>query len=159
VNGEPTPAMLEPLRQGITLEGERFQPMEVSIDRQQGANAWLTVGIREGRNREIRRALDYVGLSVNRLIRISYGPFQLGTLKRGAVEQVKPKILREQLGEGAAGAEIAAKPAKTARPARGPASGKTTGKATDKPVGKGARPDPAKRPDHPSAKPRPRRPS
>ncbi|MBN2761114.1 MAG: rRNA pseudouridine synthase [Rhodobacteraceae bacterium] len=156
VNGEPTPAMLEPLRQGITLEGERFQPMEVSIDRQQGANAWLTVGIREGRNREIRRALDHVGLSVNRLIRISYGPFQLGTLKRGAVEQVKPKILREQLGEGAAGAEVAAKPAKTTR---GTASGKATGKATGKPVGKGARPDPAKRPDRPSAKPRPRRPS
>jgi len=103
VNGAPTPAMLEPLRQGITLEGERFQPMEVSIDRQQGANAWLTVGIREGRNREIRRALDHVGLSVNRLIRISYGPFQLGTLKRGAVEQVKPKVLREQLGEDAPG--------------------------------------------------------
>ena len=77
--------------------------MEVSIDRQQGANAWLTVGIREGRNREIRRALDHVGLSVNRLIRISYGPFQLGTLKRGAVEQVKPKVLREQLGEDAPG--------------------------------------------------------
>ena len=65
--------------------------MEVSIDRQQGANAWLTIGIREGRNREIRRALEHVGLSVNRLIRISYGPFQLGTLKRGAVEQVKPR--------------------------------------------------------------------
>ncbi|NBB98047.1 MAG: pseudouridine synthase [Alphaproteobacteria bacterium] len=105
VNGAPTHAMLEPLRQGITLDGEHFQPMEVNIDRQQGANAWLTLGIREGRNREIRRALDHVGLSVNRLIRISYGPFQLGTLKRGAVEQVKAKILREQLGEDTSNAD------------------------------------------------------
>ena len=99
VNGAPTDDTLAPLRQGIVVEGENFQPMIVSIDRQQGANAWLTIGIREGRNREIRRALSHVGLSVNRLIRISYGPFQLGTLAKGAVEEVKARVLREQLGQ------------------------------------------------------------
>jgi 23S rRNA pseudouridine2605 synthase len=99
VNGAPTDDMLAPLRNGIVVEGENFQPMIVAIDRQQGANAWLTIGIREGRNREIRRALSHVGLSVNRLIRISYGPFQLGTLAKGAVEEVKARVLREQLGQ------------------------------------------------------------
>ena len=98
VNGRPTEADLDPLRQGVTVEGERFQPMTVTLDRQQGANAWLTIGLREGRNREIRRALSEVGLTVNRLIRISYGPFQLGELKAGAVEEVRRKVVRDQLG-------------------------------------------------------------
>ena len=98
VNGRPTDVQLEPLRQGITVDGERFQPMTVIIDRQQGANAWLTVSLREGKNREIRRALQDIGLSVNRLIRISYGPFQLNTLKAGAVEEIRRKVLRDQLG-------------------------------------------------------------
>jgi 23S rRNA pseudouridine2605 synthase len=97
-HGAPDEAMLEPLRRGITVEGERFLPMRVEIDRQQGSNAWLTVAIREGRNREIRRALQAVGLVVNRLIRVGYGPFQLGDLAPGAVEEVRPKVLREQLG-------------------------------------------------------------
>jgi 23S rRNA pseudouridine2605 synthase len=86
------------LRKGITVEGERFQPMEVALDRQQGANAWLTIGLREGKNREIRRAMEAVGLSVNRLIRVSYGPFQLEDLKPGAVEELRRKVVRDQLG-------------------------------------------------------------
>ncbi len=98
VHGVPSEAALEPLRQGITVDGERFQPMEVSLDRQQGANAWLTVGLREGKNREVRRAMEAVGLTVNRLIRISYGPFRLGELKPGQVEEVRRKMLRDQLG-------------------------------------------------------------
>ncbi|MDJ0823079.1 MAG: pseudouridine synthase [Paracoccaceae bacterium] len=98
VKGRPTDAMLEPLRTGLVVDGQRFQPMVVSIDRQQGANAWLTVGLREGKNREVRRAMADIGLTVNRLIRVSYGPFQLGTLKQGAVEEVRRKILRDQLG-------------------------------------------------------------
>ena len=98
VNGRPDDKSLEPLRRGITADGEQFQPMTVTLDRQQGANAWLTIGLREGRNREIRRALDQLGLTVNRLIRISYGPFQLGELKPGAVEEVRRKTLRDQLG-------------------------------------------------------------
>ncbi len=115
VNGTPADAALVPLRQGLTLDGERFQPMTIAIDRQQGANAWLTVGLREGRNREIRRAMEAVGLTVNRLIRISYGPFQLGKLAQGAVEEVKPRILRDQLGL------VATRPAASAprRPRKG----------------------------------------
>lgn len=98
INGRPTEASLEPLRKGITVDGERFQPMHVTLDRQQGANAWLTVGLREGKNREIRRAMESIGLVVNRLIRVSYGPFQLGDLKPGAVEEIRRKTLRDQLG-------------------------------------------------------------
>ena len=98
MNGRPTDAQLEPIRTGLTVDGEHFQPMSVTIDRQQGANAWLTVSLREGKNREIRRALQDIGLSVNRLIRISYGPFQLNTLKAGAVEEIRRKVLRDQLG-------------------------------------------------------------
>ena len=98
VHGAPDDAMLEPLRRGVTVAGERFQAMNVMIDRQQGSNAWLTVSLREGRNREVRRALDVVGLTVNRLIRVSYGPFQLGELAPGEVEEVRQKALREQLG-------------------------------------------------------------
>ncbi len=97
-NGSPTDEVLEPLRRGMTVEGERFQPMRVDIDRQQGANVWLTVALREGKNREVRRALAAVGMTVSRLIRVSYGPFQLGELEPGGVEEVKAKTLREQLG-------------------------------------------------------------
>ena len=100
VNGNPTDPDLEPLRKGITVEGEKFQPMNVVLDRHQGANAWLTVGLREGKNREIRRAMSAINLTVNRLIRVSYGPFRLGELKPGEVEEVRAKVLREQLGEG-----------------------------------------------------------
>ena len=98
VKGNPTDDTLAPLRKGIAVDGEKFQPMTVSMDRHQGANAWLTVAIREGRNREIRRAMEYLGLTVNRLIRVSYGPFQLKDLKSGAVEEVKSRVVRDQLG-------------------------------------------------------------
>ena len=77
VNGQPNDLTFAPLRRGVTIEGEDFAPMEIKLDSQQGANAWLTVGIREGKNREIRRAMAHVGLIVNRLIRVGYGPFML----------------------------------------------------------------------------------
>ena len=98
INGRPKEESFEPLRKGLVIEGERFQPMTVSIDRQQGANAWLTVGLREGKNREIRRAMEDIGFSVNRLIRVSYGPFQLGSLKPGDVEELRRRVIRDQLG-------------------------------------------------------------
>ncbi len=123
VHGTPTDAMLAPLTRGLTVDGERFQPMSVTIDRQQGANAWLTVGLREGRNREIRRALEAVGLTVNRLIRISYGPFQLGDLAPGAVEEVRPRVLADQLGLRRAGSGAA----------KGPPAPKRTVRNTSKP--------------------------
>jgi 23S rRNA pseudouridine2605 synthase len=97
-HGAPSEAALDRLRAGIELDGERFQPMMVALDRIQGANSWLTVGIREGRNREVRRALEAVGLAVNRLIRVSYGPFQLGELEPGQVEEVRGRVLADQLG-------------------------------------------------------------
>jgi 23S rRNA pseudouridine2605 synthase len=115
VNGRPTDGMLDPLRKGLEIDGQKFLPMTVTIDRQQGANAWLTVGLREGKNREIRRAMADIGLSVNRLIRISYGPFQLGKLKPGAVEPVRGRVLRDQLGGDVPGPQ----PADEAAPAHG----------------------------------------
>ncbi|MBL4926722.1 pseudouridine synthase [Fuscibacter oryzae] len=102
INGNPTDPDLEPLRKGITVDGERFQPMHVTLDRVQGANAWLTIGLREGKNREIRRAINAIGLIVNRLIRTSYGPFRLGDLQPGQVEEVRQRVLKDQLGEGGA---------------------------------------------------------
>lgn len=109
VKGVPDEATVEPLRKGVIIEGERFLPMSVVIDRQQGANAWLTVGIREGKNREVRRAMEHVGLAVNRLIRISYGPFQLRDLAPGAVEEVKARVVRDQLGLSTKGQAVARK--------------------------------------------------
>jgi 23S rRNA pseudouridine2605 synthase len=113
IKGRPTDETFEPLRRGLELDGERFQPMTVTLDRQQGANAWATVAIREGRNREIRRAMEAVGLVVNRLIRVSYGPFQLGQLKPGEVQEIRPRVLREQLG-----LKDGPEPGDPARPAR-----------------------------------------
>lgn len=88
------------LAQGITIEGITYGPIEVEVDHQgQGQNAWLTVGLREGKNREVRRVLAHLGLQVSRLIRIAYGPFQLGLLKDGMVEEVPAKVLKDQLGD------------------------------------------------------------
>ena len=112
VKGQPTDQQLEPLRKGLKVDGDSFQPMIVSLDRQQGANAWLTVGLREGKNREIRRAMADLGLTVNRLIRISYGPFQLGQLKPGEVEELRRKVVRDQLGLDEAPGAKASKPQK-----------------------------------------------
>lgn len=98
VRGNPSEDDLAPLRRGIVLEGERFQPMIISLDRHQGTNAWLTVSLKEGKNREIRRAMEAIGLVVNRLLRVSYGPFRLDDLKAGEVEELRPKVVRDQLG-------------------------------------------------------------
>ncbi|WP_299362192.1 pseudouridine synthase [uncultured Paracoccus sp.] len=98
VNGNPSELTFDPLRRGAVIDGEEFQPMEIRLDSQKGANAWLTVGIREGRNREIRRAMAHVGLQVNRLIRIGYGPFRLEGLEENEVREIKRRVLRDQLG-------------------------------------------------------------
>ena len=125
VKGRPTEAMLEPLSAGITVDGERFQGMQVALDRQQGANAWLTIGLREGKNREVRRALGAVGLDVNRLIRVSYGPFQLKELGKGEVEEIPAKVIRDQISSGATGGEKTPEPSdkwakKKAKPSKPP---------------------------------------
>ena len=98
INGRPTDDAFKPLRQGIVVDGEKFLGMEVVLDRQQGANAWATIGLREGKNREIRRAMEAVGFRVNRLIRVSYGPFQLGELQAGEVQEIRQRVMRDQLG-------------------------------------------------------------
>jgi 23S rRNA pseudouridine2605 synthase len=98
VNGNVDEHALAELGKGLVVDGVRYAPIEAGLDSRKGANAWLTVGLQEGRNREIRRVMEFLGLVVNRLIRTSYGPFQLGALPRGAVEEVNPKVMREQLG-------------------------------------------------------------
>lgn len=118
INGRPSEDTFAPLRNGVIVDGEKYQAMQVTIDRQQGANAWLTVGLREGKNREIRRAMQDVGLSVNRLIRISYGPFQLGEIKPGEVDEIRRKVMRDQLGLDAGAADETAKPTVVKRGAR-----------------------------------------
>jgi 23S rRNA pseudouridine2605 synthase len=100
VHGAPDPAALASLAKGITIEGIAYGPIEARLDKTQGSNAWVTVGLREGKNREVRRVFEHLGLPVTRLIRLAYGPFQLGSLPRGAVEEVPGKVLKEQLGKG-----------------------------------------------------------
>jgi 23S rRNA pseudouridine2605 synthase len=98
VHGAVDEAKLAQLARGITIEGFDYGPIEAKVDRVQGSNVWLTVALREGKNREIRRILAHFGWPVTRLIRLSFGPFQLGGLGAGEVEEVTGKVLKEQLG-------------------------------------------------------------
>ncbi len=99
VFGKPDAARLSRLARGITLDGVRYAPIEARIERFQARNAWLSMALSEGKNREIRKVLNHLGLEVNRLIRVSFGPFQLGSLAREAVSEVAEKVIREQLGD------------------------------------------------------------
>ena len=125
------------------IDGIPTGPIEAVIDRQQGDNAWINVTLREGKNREVRRALDTLGLRVNRLIRVSYGPFQLANLASGTVEEVKNRVLREQVGHLI---EIEAK-RDTA-----PVKAKPAAKPAPKGRGKFARGNKAKPPPRPKSK-------
>ena len=98
-HGEVTQAQLDELKKGVEVEGVKYGPIDATLERDQGANVWLVFAIREGKNREVRNVMAHLGLEVNRLIRVSYGPFQLGELEEGQVEEVKTRVLREQLGE------------------------------------------------------------
>ncbi|MGH6901572.1 MAG: pseudouridine synthase [Geminicoccaceae bacterium] len=98
VHGRIDEARLKALERGIEIDGFQYGPIQAGLDRVQGSNAWLTVALREGKNREIRRVLEHFGWPVNRLIRLSFGPFQLGHLAAGALEEVPAKVLQEQLG-------------------------------------------------------------
>jgi len=98
VFGEVTQATLDILKEGMTVDGMKYGPIEATLERVQGRNAWLVVALREGKNREIKNVLGALGLQVNRLIRISFGPFQLGDLPVGAVSTVKSAMLKDQLG-------------------------------------------------------------
>jgi 23S rRNA pseudouridine2605 synthase len=98
-HGEVTQAQLDELKKGVEVDGVKYGPIDATLERDQGANVWLVFAIREGKNREVRNVMAHLGLEVNRLIRISYGPFQLGELAEGQVEEVKTRVLRDQLGE------------------------------------------------------------
>jgi 23S rRNA pseudouridine2605 synthase len=98
-HGEVSQAQLDALKQGIEIDGIKYGPIEATLERDQGANVWLVFAIREGKNREVRNVMAHLGLEVNRLIRLSYGPFRLADLVEGALEEVKTRVLREQLGE------------------------------------------------------------
>lgn len=98
-HGEVTQAQLDALKNGVEVDGVKYGSIDATLERDQGANVWLTFAIREGKNREVRNVMAHLGLEVNRLIRISYGPFQLAEIAEGEVEEVKTRVLREQLGD------------------------------------------------------------
>jgi 23S rRNA pseudouridine2605 synthase len=98
-HGDITQAQLDQLKDGIEIEGVKYGPIEATLERDQGANVWLVFAIREGKNREVRNVCAHLGLEVNRLIRVSYGPFQLGEVPEGQVEEIRARVLREQLGD------------------------------------------------------------
>ena len=98
-HGKVDLSKLEGLKDGIAVDGVLYGSIEAVVDREQGSNTWLTVAIREGKNREVKNVLGAIGLEVNRLIRVSYGPFQLGELGTGEIQEIRGRILRDQLGE------------------------------------------------------------
>ena len=110
VHGQPQPEALAKLAHGITVEGMRYGPIEAELERQVGSNAWLMLGLTEGRNREVRRVMEALDLKVTRLIRVAYGPFQLGNLESGEVREVPGKVLREQVGVARDDVRTPAKP-------------------------------------------------
>ncbi len=97
-HGHATQNALDKLQGGVTIDGMSYGPIEARLEREQGRNVWLVLALREGKNREVKRIAEHLGLVVNRLIRISFGPFALGDLVSGTVEEVKPKVLVDQLG-------------------------------------------------------------
>jgi 23S rRNA pseudouridine2605 synthase len=97
-HGRVDQAALDRLKRGVTIDGMVYGAIEAELERIQGSNIWLNVGLREGKNREVKRVLEHLGLAVNRLIRVSFGPFQLGDLQPGEVREVRGKVLRDQLG-------------------------------------------------------------
>ncbi len=101
VHGIVEPDRLAALGKGVTVAGVSYGAIQAQLDRVQGSNAWITLALREGKNREVRRVLEHLGLQVTRLIRLAYGPFQLGNLPRGIVAEVPRKVLAEQLGNRA----------------------------------------------------------
>ena len=140
VYGQVDPRRLATLEKGVTVEGVHYGAIRASLDRQQGDNAWLTMSIAEGKNREIRRVCEHLGWKVSRLIRVAYGPFQLGALEPMAVEEVPGRVLKDQLGL-ARGDETGTARRKPA-PKKPPAGRKPAGKTERKPSGKARPPRP-----------------
>jgi len=144
VHGRVDEAKLAALVDGVTVEGVSYGPVKATLERQQGANAWLLVTLTEGKNREVRRIMEHLGYPVSRLIRVSYGPFHLGRLERGAVEEVPQKLLRDMLaGLGDALPEDLKTPAEQA---------KKWAKAKPRPVRPGRRRRPGAGPERPGGR-------
>jgi 23S rRNA pseudouridine2605 synthase len=129
-HGDMPKDAVDRLAKGVTVEGVVYGPVEAALDRSQGSNHWLTLGLREGKNREVKRLLAHLGLTTTRLIRISYGPFQLGELTPGAVVEIRGRVLRDQLGAKLA----AAANADFTAPLRPPPKPAPTEPARDKPA-------------------------
>jgi 23S rRNA pseudouridine2605 synthase len=148
--GAVTQADLDRLKDGITVEGVRYGSIEATLDKVQGSNVWLTLGLKEGKNREVKRVLGALGLRVNRLIRLSFGPFQIGDLQPGEVKQVPNRVLMDQLGAHAAQFEQqASSPAPRPVQKQGHAGAHSSGpKSGGKPSGKPPRPHRAGAPDN-----------
>lgn len=118
VHGTIDQAALDSLREGIAVDGVYYGAIEATLERAVGSHRWILLGLREGKNREVKRVLEHLGVTVNRLIRISYGPFQLGDLAVGEVREVRGRVLRDQLGARlarAAGMEPPAPPRRGGR--------------------------------------------
>jgi len=156
VHGAVDEKRLAGLAKGLTIEGVQYGPIEATLDRVQGSNAWLTVGIKEGKNREIRKVMESLGLVVNRLIRTAYGPFQLGKLPEGEVEEVPRRVVKDQLARFFSGrdGEVAetAVPVGTAKAAPkaafrggGKSGGKPEAKSANSPIRAPSKPKPAAR--------------
>ena len=146
VQGRVDEDKLAGLENGITIDGVRYGAIEARLETQMNSNAWLVISIREGKNREVRRVMEHLGHPVSRLIRLSYGPFQLGRLEKGQVEEVRPSILREQLGQSdsksaQAGAQGQTKSRPKAKRAQSPsaAKGPTLRLSKSRNAAKGAR--------------------
>jgi 23S rRNA pseudouridine2605 synthase len=124
-HGSIDQAALDALKDGVAIDGVLYGGVEATIERVQGSNLWLMVGLREGKNREVKKLLGHIGLETNRLIRVSYGPFQLGELAEGEVREIRGRVLRDQLGTKlarAAGADFEAPLRPSPSPPRGEAS-------------------------------------
>lgn len=156
-HGDVDQARLDRLKNGITIEGIEYGPIDAILDRVQGDNIWLSLALREGKNREVKRVLEHIGIQVNRLIRLSFGPFQLGDLEQGLVEEVRTRVLKDQLGAALAeeaGVDFESpvrepispfgKPDAAARAERPPGRGPRARSAAPEPTfkGRGFRPDP-----------------
>jgi len=128
-HGKVRQAQLDELRDGVTVDGVNYGPIEATLDREQTSNVWITFAIREGKNREVRNVLRHLGLHVARLIRVSFGPFQLGEIEDGGIAEVPTRVLRDQLGE------------KLARLAGADFSGPVTPRDTTPPKPRKAAPD------------------
>lgn len=97
--GHTSQIQLDKLKKGIIHDKIQYKGIEAILDKQQGDNAWIEIALKEGKNREVRNVMEAIGLNVNRLIRLSYGPFQLGKIEKGGVLEIKPAILKDQLAD------------------------------------------------------------